>query len=115
MKTSLLPSLVLAVTLVASAFAAVPFRSFELALPPGSSPDVVRKALGEPSATMGPELWVYFQFAKSPNASNPAYDTLVIAFEQKRVIAVKVTDGRVVRQLLAQYKTQSVPANVAVR
>lgn len=114
MKSILLGSLVLAVTLVASSFAAAPFRSFELALSPGASPEVVRNTLGAPSATMGPELWVYFEFSKSnPNAANPAFDTLVIAFAHNRVIAVKVTDGRVVRRLLAEHARSSVAALAA--
>lgn len=116
MNSILLRSLVLAATLVASAFATPRFRPFDLDLVPGASPEVVRKTLGVPSATMGPELWVYFEFSKSnPNAANPAFDTLVIAFERNRVIAVKITDGRVVRRLLAEHQAQLAAASLAAK
>jgi hypothetical protein len=116
MKFLLLRSLVLAVTLVASTFAASRFQSFELALVPGSSPAVVQKTLGAPSAKMGSDLWVYFNFAQSnPNVDNPAFDTLVVAFAENRVVAVKVTDGRVVRKLLAEYQAQLAASTVAAK
>ena len=107
MKTSLLRSFVVIVALTASAFAAESFRSFTLEVAPGSSRETVRKKLGAPSAILGTDAWVYLNFTTSnPNAANPAYDTLVVAFTDGRVSAVKITDGRVVRQLLALQKAQ---------
>jgi len=115
-KTSLLRSLVLTAVFTTGSFAAETFRPFMLELTPGSSSVVVQKTLGVPSAKMGQDLWVYFNFTHgNPNAVTPAFDTLVVAFENNRVVAVKVTDGRVVRQLLAQHKAQSVPAAVAAK
>jgi hypothetical protein len=76
------------------------FQPFILHLPPGSSPASARKILGAPDAFLRPDIWIYWNFG--PNADNPAVDTLIVAFEQDRVVAVKTTDGRVLRQLLAQ-------------
>ena len=117
MKSFLLASsLVLAAALSTPAFAAAPFRPFVLNLAPGSSPATVQKVLGAPSAMLGRDLWVYADFTKSnPNAANPEFDTLVIAFENGRMTAVKITDGRVVRQLVAQYKAQSAKSAVAAK
>jgi hypothetical protein len=114
MKTPFIRSLILTMALASCVFATDSFRPFVLNLAPGSSPDTVRKTLGVPSATMGKDLWVYFEFAKpNPNVANPEFDTLVVAFTDSRVTAVKITDGRVVRRLLAQYKVQSAPDMVA--
>ena len=108
MKSKLLRSLVLTAVLAACSFASEPFRPFVLNLAPGSSPETVQKVLGVPSALLGKEVWVYFDFTKSnPNAANPEFDTLVVGFTEGRVTAVKITDGRVVRQLLAQQQAQA--------
>ena len=96
----------------ATASAATEFKSFILNLKPGSSSAEVRSALGPPHATLGADLWIYWNFgAPNPNGANPAYDTLVIAFERNRVSAVKITDGRAVRQLLAAAQNQPVVAS----
>ena len=76
------------------------FKPFTLNLRPGSSPDAARAALGTPDATLGPWIWIYWNFG--PNRENPRFDTLVVAFDNDRVFTVKITDGRVVRQALAQ-------------
>lgn len=116
MKPKLLRLLVLSAAVAAYTFAAEPFRPFVLSLAPGSSAAAAQKALGAPSAKLGPNLWVYFDFAKpNPNAANPAFDTLVVAFHDGRVSDVKITDGRVVRVLLAQYAAQRAKAPVAAK
>lgn len=98
------------------AFAATPFRPFILNLAPGSSPATVQKVLGAPSAVLGKEVWVYLDFSKpNPNAANPEFDTLVVGFTEGRVTAVKITDGRVVRQLTAQQQAQAAKAVVAAK
>ncbi|MBI5768078.1 MAG: hypothetical protein HZA93_09800 [Verrucomicrobia bacterium] len=90
------------------------FKPFTLELPPGSSPAAARKILGAPHATLGADLWVYWNFgAPNPNHANPEFDTLVVAFARERVVAVKITDGRVVRQLLAQAAAQTKAAAMA--
>ena len=87
-----------------------------LNLAPGSSAEAVQKTLGLPSATLGQDLWVYFEFTKSnPNAADPKFDTLVVAVTDGRVAAVKITDGRVVRQLLAQQKAGPAKSSVAAK
>jgi hypothetical protein len=92
------------------------FRPFVLEVAPGSSSAAVKKSLGAPSAVLGQDVWVYLNFAKAnPNAANPAFDTLVIAFTDGKVTAVKITDGRVVRQLLAQQTAQAAKASVAAK
>jgi hypothetical protein len=102
-----------------SLFAAAPasaFKPFILELPPGAAPAVARRILGAPHATLGPDLWIYWDFdAPNPNRANPEFDTLVVAFEHERVVAVKITDGRVVRQLLAQAAAQAKAAVVAAK
>jgi hypothetical protein len=114
MKSHLLGSLVLTVAFATCTFAAKPFQPFVLNLAPGSSPETVRKALGAPAAMLGKDLWVYYEFSKpNPNVANPEFDALAIAFTDGRVTAVKITDGRVVRQLIAQHKAQSAAARVA--
>ncbi|MDO8542085.1 MAG: hypothetical protein Q7S40_16735 [Opitutaceae bacterium] len=114
MKSQLVRSLVLTVAFAACSFASESFRPFILKLTPGSSSESVRKTLGVPSATLGKDLWVYFEFSQAnPNAENPEFDTLVIAFTDGRVTDVKITDGRVVRKLLAQYQAQLAKASVA--
>ena len=114
MKSQILRSLVLAAALAVSAFASESFRPFILNLASGSSPATVQKVLGAPSAVLGPDLWVYADFTKSnPNAANPEFDTLVVAFTNGRVTAVKITDGRVVRQMLAQQQAQSAKSSIA--
>ena len=111
MKSHLLRSLVLTVAFAACSFASESFRPFVLDVAPGSSPETVQKTLGRPSAVLGKEVWVYLDFAKlNPNAANPSFDTLVVGFTDGRVSAVKITDGRVVRQLLAQQTAQSAQA-----
>ena len=105
MKSNLLRSLVLTVAFSVYSFASEPFRPFVLNVAPGSAPETVQKTLGRPSAVLGKGAWVYLDFA-NPNAANPAFDTLVVAFTDGRVSAVKITDGRVVRQLLAQQTAQ---------
>jgi len=117
MKSNLLAcSLVLTAALFQPAFAATPFRPFILNLAPGSSPATVRQALGLPSAMLGSDLWIYWNFAEpNRNAANPEFDTLVIAFTDGRVTAVKITDGRVVRQLLAQQQAHSARTAVAAK
>ena len=114
MKTQILRSLVLTAALAVSAFASESFRPFILSLAPGSSPVTVQKVLGRPSAVLGKEVWVYFDFATSnPNAANPEFDTLVVGFTEGRVTAVKIPDGRVVRQLLAQQRAQAAKSSIA--
>ena len=117
MKSILLASLlVLSAAFVQPALAATPFRPFFLNVAPGSSPATVRRVLGAPPATLRADLWVYFNFAgPNPNAANPAFDTLVIAFENEQVTAVKITDGRVVRQLLAEAKAHGAKSDVAAK
>ena len=113
MKTKL-RSLVLTAALAVCSFASEPFRPFVLNVTPGSSPAAVQKVLGLPSAMLGKDLWVYFDFSKpNPNAANPAFDTLVVAFTDGRVTDVKITDGRVVRQLLAQQQAHAAKSSVA--
>jgi hypothetical protein len=94
-------------TFIPVSFAAISsaaeFTPFTLNLKPGSSSATVRTVLGVPDATLGPDLWIYLSLgAQNPNRDNPEFDTLVVAFTNDRVTAVKITDGRVVRQLLAQ-------------
>ena len=114
MKSKILRSLVLTAALAVSAFASESFRPFILDLAPGSSPAIVQKVLGRPSAVLGKEVWVYFDFSRpNPNAANPEFDTLVVGFTEGRVTAVKITDGRVVRQLLAEQAAQAAKASVA--
>lgn len=116
MKSHLLRSLMFIAALAVSAFATESFRSFELNLAPGSSPATVQRKLGAPSAVLGRDVWVYFEFSKSnPNVANPKFDTLVIAFADARVAAVKITDGRIVRQLLAQQAAHQARVSVAVK
>ncbi len=114
MKTKLLRSLVLTAAIAVGSFASEPFRPFVLNVAPGSSPAMVQKALGLPSAVLRKDIWVYFDFSKpNPNAANPAFDTLVVAFTDGRVTDVKITDGRVVRQLLAQQQAHAAKSSVA--
>ena len=117
MKFILLASLlVFSATGFTPALAAEPFRPFFLNVAPGSSPAAVRSVLGAPSATLGADLWIYWNFAApNPNAANPAFDTLVIAFADGRVTAVKITDARVVRQLLAEAKAHAAKGVVAAK
>lgn len=116
MKSHLLRSLVLTTAFATAAFASEPFHAFVLNVAPDSSPEVVQKTLGLPSAVLGKEVWVYLDFSKpNPNAANPAFDTLVVAFTEGRVSAVKLTDGRVVRRLLEQQKAQLAKASVAAK
>ena len=116
MKTKILRSLVLAATLAVGSFASESFRPFILNLAPGTSAATVQKVLGRPSAVLGKETWVYFDFTKSnPNAGNPEFDTLVVGFTEGRVTAVKITDGRVVRQLLAQQQAQAAKSTIAAK
>lgn len=116
MKTKILRSFVLTVALAACSLAAETFRPFILELAPGSSPETVKKVLGLPSAVLGREVWVYFDFAKpNPNVENPGFDTLVVGFSAGKVTAVKITDGRVVRRLLAQQAAQAAKASVAAK
>jgi hypothetical protein len=105
---SVLFAIVLATLLARSAPAATPFRPFILNLAPGSSPAAVLAVLGLPSAMLRRDLWIYQNFAHpNPNAANPEFDTLVVAFTDGRVTAVKITDGRIIRQLLAQQESQT--------
>lgn len=116
MKSHLLRSFVIIVAFAACSFASESFRPFFLDVAPGSSPETVQKTLGRPSAVLGKEVWVYLDFAKlNPNAANPSFDTLVVGFTDGRVSAVKITDGRVVRQLLAQQTAQLARASVAAK
>lgn len=116
MKLSLLRSLVFTAAFAACSLASESFRPFVLNVAPGSSPETVKKTLGAPTAVLGQDVWVYLNFSKpNPNAGNPAFDTLVVAFTDGRVTAVKITDGRVVRQLLAQQAGQSVKPSVAAK
>ena len=116
MKSQILRSLVLTAALAVCAFADTPFHPFILNLVPGSSPATVQKVLGAPSAMLGKEVWVYLDFSKpNPNAANPEFDTLVVGFTEGRVTAVKITDGRVVRQLLAQQQAQVAKSAVAAK
>jgi hypothetical protein len=90
------------------------FQPFTLKLKPGSSPAEALRALGKPHAMMGSDLWIYWNFGDpNPNSANPEFDTLVVAFTNGRVTDVKITDGRVVRRLLAQATAQPKPAAVA--
>lgn len=69
---------------------------------PGASSARVRAQLGRPDATLGPDLWIYWNFGNPhPYRANPEHDTLVVAFERNRVVAVKIADGQAVRRLLA--------------
>lgn len=116
MKSHLLRSFVLTAAFAACAFASEPFRPFTLNLAPGSSPAAVQKALGAPSALLGQDVWVYWNFsAPNPNSVNPAFDTLVVGFTDGRVTAVKITDGRVVRQLVAQQTARAAKTSVAAK
>ena len=97
----------------ATASSGTEFKSFILNLKSGSSSLTVRTVLGSPNAILGPDLWIYWSFG-SPNPNrDPEFDTLVVAFADDCVTAMKVTDGRVVRQLLALARTAKIAAVVA--
>lgn len=122
MKTLLLPALLLsfaaghsslaaAASRPAAVSSAAEFKPFVLNLKPGSTPAEVRSKLGAPHAMLGTDLWIYWNYgAPNPNSANPAFDTLVVAFTDNRVTAVKITDGRAVRQLLANAQPAPVVA-----
>jgi hypothetical protein len=98
--------------------AAADLEPFTSLLQLAPSPATVRADLGEPDAKLGPLVWIYWNFG--PKRDNPETDTLVIAFKNDRVLTVKITDGRVMRQLLAQAaarnaKTTTVAAAPAKR
>jgi len=108
MKSILLASsLVLSAALFTPAFAAAPVHTIALDFGPGASPATVRSALGAPAAVFKDDLWIYWNFtAPYPAAANPEFDTLVVLFTHGRVTGVKITDGRVVRWLLAEHAAQ---------
>ena len=117
MKSILLASsLLLSAALFTPAIAAESSRLFVLNVAPGASPEAVQKALGRPAAMLRPDLWVYLDFTTTnPDAANPDFDTLVVGFTNGRVTAVKLTDGHVVRQLLAQQKAHAAKGAVAAK
>lgn len=71
----------------------------------GASRFDVYVELGRPDERLGPDLWVYWDCqATSEKVNRLGFDTLVVRFEADRVAELKLTDGRVVRALLARQR-----------
>jgi len=69
----------------------------------GATRRSVVEVVGLPDARASGAIWIYHHsgtLQESSNAKN--YDTLVIVFKQDRVVAMKLTDGNVLRDLMAR-------------
>lgn len=62
----------------------------------------VLKVLGEPSARLGANVWVYFHFRADDPTVDPKLDTLVLAFERDKVIGLRLSDDATMRRIVAQ-------------
>jgi len=63
----------------------------------------VVEVAGLPDARVSGDIWIYYRCEIAlGNSGAKNCDTLVIGFKQDRVVAMKLTDGNVLRDLLAQ-------------
>jgi hypothetical protein len=122
MKTKLVRSFLVIASLTASAFAVapestalddplVPLRIFSH-VNKGMSPTEVQRMIGVADATVGREIWIYWNFDADNVATPRGWDTLVIQFTDGRVSTLRLAPNQSVRALLAT--RQQKPKDVRV-
>ncbi len=105
---ALLPALALVVNPVAATETriALPAEQTEANLPvriTGMARGDVWSMLGEPSARLTPDIWIYFDYKSSLAADvTRGLDTLVVGFVADRVRGAKLTDRATMLRLLAR-------------
>lgn len=119
MKTKLVRSFLVVASLSATAFAVTPLTTaLDDPLVPlrilsrvdkGMSRTEVERMIGVADATVGREVWVYWNFDAENVATPRGCDTLVIGFKDDRVSVMRMTSSQPVRALVArQQKTKDV-------
>ena len=82
----------------------------------GMTREKVTAVFGAPSAVLSASVWVYFNFksVSVPQAAN--YDTMVLTFQEDRVVEIRFCDSKPVRAFLArQEKSKSAAAKFAAQ
>jgi hypothetical protein len=65
-------------------------------------PDYIRRLYGPPSAKVGADLWVYWNFSGASRAARDAgFDTLAVHVRDGEVISMRLVNGQALRTLLA--------------
>jgi hypothetical protein len=73
--------------------------------PRGTARAVVVRELGEPPATLGNDLWIYWDFrGGSRTGVDRAVNTLVMFFMADKVISLKLAEADVIREVLYRGK-----------
>lgn len=66
----------------------------------GMSRAAVTEELGAPAASVGPDVWVYWDFRAKGRPGGERWDTLLVVFEQGRVSRIRLTEQAPVVALL---------------
>lgn len=122
MKTKLVCSFLVISSIAATAFAVtpvpaplddplIPLRIFSR-VDKGMSPTEVQRMIGVADATVGREVWIYWNFDADNVATPQGCDTLVIGFKDGRVNVLRMTPPQPIRALLAA--RQQKPKDVRV-
>jgi hypothetical protein len=117
-KNSLLVSCGLALTIAAGPLSAAGERKSPDDLVPFPSRPFIAKGLeresvilmlGQPSAKLSPDIWVYFDFRPVDPRESSVYierpqtvDTALVIFESDRVVHIRLCDSKPVRAFLAR-------------
>jgi hypothetical protein len=65
----------------------------------GSNHTLVLDVLGEPDVRLNEEFWIYWNCRVTPASANPqGFDSLIVIFNEGRVIALKASDGESIRR-----------------
>lgn len=78
-----------------------------LQLSRGMTPQAVHDALGQPAATLAPNVWVYWDFKAKDTPRAGKADTLLVVFSENRVQRLRLVDSQLVRAILAQHQAKS--------
>jgi hypothetical protein len=67
----------------------------------------VMEVIGLPDARVSTDLWIYYHYDGAREKSKGTEcDTLIVQFKKDRVVAMKLTSGSALRDLLAQRRVE---------
>lgn len=81
----------------------------------GMTPQAVRDTLGQPDATLAPNVWVYWDFKPKDAPRAGKTDTLLLIFAENRVQRLRLVDSRPVRAIIAQQQAKAASNAIAAQ
>lgn len=80
-----------------------------------SRAEVVHTLERQPDERLGPELWIYWNFAARNRRSGDQGNALLLYFTKDRVSRIRLTDAQPVRELLARQRAKSPAETLAAK